>query len=158
MRALPALCVAAAYAIFAAATVPLALSDVRERRLPNRPLAAATAAVAGALLAAAALGGEWARLAGAAAASAAYFAALLLLRAASRGGLGGGDVKLGPLLGLALGWVGSAAAALWAPLLVAVGAGAAGLVARRRGRAEFALGPVLLAGAWGGILLGVAAP
>jgi leader peptidase (prepilin peptidase)/N-methyltransferase len=70
-------------------------------------------------------------------------------------GMGRGDVKLGLLLGLFVGWVAptgldAVRLALYALLLSLLGGSLVGIavnVVRRRGRAEFPLGPALAAGA-----------
>jgi leader peptidase (prepilin peptidase)/N-methyltransferase len=70
-------------------------------------------------------------------------------------GMGRGDVKLGVLLGLFVGWVAPSGLdavrlALYALLLSLLGGSVVGLTinaVRRRGRAEFPLGPALAAGA-----------
>lgn len=72
------------------------------------------------------------------------------------GGMGMGDVKLAAVLGLYLGWLGVAPAAVGLVAGFLLG-GAAGLVLLLRGRgrkAKVAFGPWLLAGAWTGIFLG----
>lgn len=74
---------------------------------------------------------------------------LRILQLLSRGDLGGGDVSLGVLTGLHLGWL--AIGNVWIALLVSfVLGGAAGLVtllARRDRRHHMAFGPSLVAGA-----------
>ncbi|MBO8128749.1 MAG: prepilin peptidase [Peptococcaceae bacterium] len=79
---------------------------------------------------------------------------LLLLAVASRGGMGGGDIKLAAVVGLYLGW----SQGLLALFLAAVMAGAAGLVLmvlRIKGRKDYiAFGPGIAAGAFVTILWG----
>ncbi|RGE23751.1 prepilin peptidase [Leucobacter sp. wl10] len=150
-----AACVAVAYLALAVASARLIVIDLRERRLPNRLLGWTGAAFGALLVAASALGGLWPELVRAAAGGAGYGALLLLLRVLAPGAIGGGDVKLAPLVGAATGWVGIAAATVWAPLGLAVCAGIAGARARIRGRRDLAFGPVLLAGGWFGIAAGL---
>ena len=133
----------------AAVAVALALIDLDVQRLPDA-IVLPSYLVAGVLLAPAALLGDGLApvLRGLAAAAVLW----VVYRALAHfGGMGGGDVKLAPLLGFYLGWLG------WGP--VAVGAFAAfllgGLVgavlmatrtAGRKSRIPF--GPYMLAGAF----------
>lgn len=144
-----------AFALFAAASARLIVVDLREHRLPNRLLAWSSGLVGGLLVLAASLGGEWGRLGSAILAAAVYGVAMLGLRLLGRGALGAGDVKLAPLVGAVSAWVDPWAAMLWTPLLIAVIGTVAGAVARRRRRVELAFGPVMLAGCWLGLGLGV---
>jgi leader peptidase (prepilin peptidase)/N-methyltransferase len=71
--------------------------------------------------------------------------------------MGFGDVKLAPVLGVTLGWVGVGAAAvgLFAAFLVGGVVGVALMIARRAGRrSHLAFGPYLLLGALLGLLVG----
>ncbi|MFI6098178.1 prepilin peptidase [Lentzea sp. NPDC051213] len=92
------------YSYLAAIGVCLAFIDVIERRLPG-VLLLPSFVVLGALFAVSAIvhsnGSSFARALAGLAASAAFYVVLGL---AAGGGLGAGDVKLGGLLGLALGW------------------------------------------------------
>ena len=78
------------------------------------------------------------------------WSALRLLQLASRGDLGGGDVRLGALLGLYLGWI-SYEALVMALLAAAVIAGIYAMVVIAVNRAtrstRFAFGPFLIVGA-----------
>jgi len=138
-----------AYLYLAAVAIALALIDLDVMRLPNA-IVLPSYAVAAALLVPAALLGEGPApiLRGLAAAALLW---LVYRGLAHFGGMGGGDVKLAPLLGFYLGWLG------WGP--VAVGGFAAfllgGLVgvtlmatrlAGRKSRIPF--GPYMLAGAF----------
>ena len=138
-----------AYLYLAAVAVALALIDLDVQRLPDA-IVLPSYLVAGVLLAPAALLGDGIApvLRGLAAAAVLWVVYRVL---AQVGGMGGGDVKLAPLLGFYLGWLG------WGP--VAVGAFAAfllgGLVgvvlmatrtAGRKSRIPF--GPYMLAGAF----------
>lgn len=81
-------------------------------------------------------------------------APLLAVRVLSRGGLGGGDVKLAAAGGLWLGWQGATVAlalAFWGGGLAATGLLLSG---RRRGQDEMAFGPFLAFGIWVSFLFG----
>lgn len=135
----------------------LARIDLAVRRLPDvltLPLGAGTAAVLGVAALLPGHEGSWPRaLSGAAALGVAYFVLLLI----NPSGMGFGDVKLAPTLGLALGWYG------WPVLFVGTFAGfllgaVAGLILLATGRADrrtpIPFGPFMLLGALGGVLLG----
>jgi len=80
------------------------------------------------------------------------FSLLLLIAVASRGGMGGGDIKLGLAIGLALGWrlaLVAAAAAFFTGGILAVGM----LLRGKKGKA-LPFGPFLAAGAWIAMFLG----
>jgi leader peptidase (prepilin peptidase)/N-methyltransferase len=138
------------YSVLAALGVALGVIDVIEQRLPS-VLIYSGVAVIGALLATSAIvhsrGPDFLRALVGMAATAVFYLVLALV---SGGGLGAGDVKLGGLLGLALGWLSwsalvtaiilgwSAAALMW-PLLRAT---------RRRPQGSLVpMGPFLLLGA-----------
>ncbi|MEU1628678.1 A24 family peptidase [Streptomyces sp. NPDC020096] len=135
----------------------LARVDLAVRRLPDVltiPAAAGTALLLGAAALLPAHTGSWPRaLLGGLALGAGYLVLLL----ANPSGMGLGDVKLAPTLGLALGWYG------WPVLLAgtflgfALG-GVTGLVllAARRAdrRTAIPFGPFMLVGALAGMLLG----
>lgn len=139
-----------AFAVLALLMVPLAIIDIRTHRLPDRLTAAAALGV-GVLLSVATVGAPTLDDAGRALlGGAAALAALGLLRIAVPSGLGFGDVKLGGVLGLALGWQG------WAAVMVGLVAGfvlgavtALVLMAARRATLRTALpfGPSLILGA-----------
>lgn len=123
--------------IFVTGLVALAFIDLDHLKLPKVIVWPLGAAVAAALLLAAGIDGQWHRLAVAAICGAVEFAVLLAINLASPRALGFGDVRLGPVLGLALGWLGWRYA-LWgffaANLLgsvVGVGLIAAGRAGRR---------------------------
>ncbi len=138
------------YSVLAALGVALSLIDLAEQRLPS-VLVYIGIALVGALLATSAMlhsrGPDLLRaLTGMALLTAFY----LVLALSSRGGLGSGDVKLGGLLGLALGWLS------WSALITATFLGwfAAALTwlllhtAQRRLRGSLLpMGPFLLFGA-----------
>ncbi|MGW9020071.1 hypothetical protein ACWGOE_01150 [Leucobacter chromiiresistens] len=175
---LPAALASAAFALFAVWTPVLSAADIRERRLPNLLLLLATsttlpmllasaaasalapASASGAMAAASTAGAPGERSAirlildtlGPGAAAGVLLAALWWWAPA---GIGGGDVKLAPLIGavtgFAAGWVG-AALALTAAFGFAALSGA--LLRLRRPRARGAddrgvpFAPCLFAGAW----------
>ncbi|MEI6590495.1 MAG: A24 family peptidase [Actinomycetes bacterium] len=124
---------------------PLAVTDIREYRLPNRlVLPGFGFALVGQLVALSF--GNW-QLLQALALSLATFA--LGFFANSRGFLGMGDVKLATLISLNLGWFAALQAALALVVALAL-AGAVALAAAAFGRnvygTRIALGPYLLAG------------
>jgi leader peptidase (prepilin peptidase)/N-methyltransferase len=134
----------------AAVTPRLVAVDIAEHRLPDRVvLPGWPVALAAALLEAAA-GGTPVLVA--LAAGAGYGALLLVLHVA--GGMGFGDVKLAPVLGLAAAAV-TPAAAVAAPLLAFLAGGVVAVVAlARSGRgARIPFGPAMLLGAWAAVLL-----
>ncbi|WP_405372343.1 prepilin peptidase, partial [Microbacterium sp. Ld14] len=96
--------VALAYAWLAVASIVLALVDARTHRLPNRWVLPGYPVFGGLVAIACLLGAPWQNALRAALAGLLLFGFYLILRAA--GGMGGGDVKLAGVLGLALGWVG----------------------------------------------------
>ncbi|MEJ6489530.1 prepilin peptidase [Leucobacter sp. USCH14] len=129
--AVATVCAVVAFALFAVWTVLLSVVDVRERRLPNRLVSLALCTTLPALLAStAALGldGGAGLVSGdrpamrvaldtviAAAACGAGFAVLWRWAPA---GIGGGDVKLAPLIGAVTGFAGGGTAALAAVVIV----------------------------------------
>jgi len=148
-----------AYLGLAAASIALAVIDIRVRRLPDAIVLPAFAVLAVLLAAAALVSGDLGALLRALLGAVAMLVLYLLIHLATRGGMGFGDVKLAAVLGLATGWVG------WDALIVAVVAafvlgGAFGLTMlalRRAGRrSAVPFGPWMLAGAWVGILAGPA--
>ncbi len=125
--------------------------DARTKRLPRR-LIYATAAGVAPLLAVAALAArhEPRRLAWMAVCAAASVAVLLLMYAVSRGGFGDGDVRLGGVIGLTLGYFGWRVAAMGLTLGFMAGAfGGLVAVAMRRAtlRSPIPFGPFMAAGA-----------
>jgi leader peptidase (prepilin peptidase)/N-methyltransferase len=136
-------------------TPPLVRIDVMEHRLPNRlvlPALAVAAPLAAVDAAVRRMPPLEPSLMGFAVGGVLYACAVL-------GGLGMGDVKLGALLGLAVGCFGVSAVLLFAVVSVC-SAGLAGVVvvfaARARGgspgwRTRIPFGPFLLLGCWGAI-------
>jgi leader peptidase (prepilin peptidase)/N-methyltransferase len=138
-----------AYLYLAAIAVALALIDLDVMRLPNA-IVLPSYLVAGVLLGPAALlGDDLAAIVRGVLAAAALWAFYQLL--ALFGGMGGGDVKLAPLLGLYLGWLGWSAVAVGAFAAFLLG-GLVGValmatkLANRKSRIPF--GPYMLAGAF----------
>jgi leader peptidase (prepilin peptidase)/N-methyltransferase len=126
----------------AAVTPELVRTDLRDQRLPNRMVVPGLAVGLAAwvlnpapvpLLAALAYAG-------------------LLFVLALAGGVGGGDVKLAALLGLASPTLAVAVAAPLAAFLVG-GAAAVVVLVRRGRRARLAFGPAMLAGYWAAVLV-----
>ncbi|MFT4210724.1 MAG: A24 family peptidase [Microbacterium sp.] len=146
-----------AYLYLAAISVVLAVVDADVRRLPNAIVLPAYPVLLVLLTLACLFGAEWAALLRAVVGGAVLYLCFALLRLAGPGGMGGGDVKLAGVLGIALGWIGGGA------LVVGVFAAFLGgglfsvllLMTRRAGRrTAIPFGPWLLLGAWVGILWG----
>lgn len=143
----------------AACGVPLALIDVRVRRLPGVLTAPAWAGAFAVFLAAAAAGGQWGTLARAAAGCACAAGVFALMRLLPRRyAPGPGDVKLAASLGLVLGWAGwlqLSRGLIAGPLLDGVWGTV--LLAARPGRRDWGmrlpLGPFLLAGSFLALIL-----
>jgi leader peptidase (prepilin peptidase)/N-methyltransferase len=134
----------------AAVGVPLAVIDILEQRLPTRLVMPSIAVLATLYAVGSVLHPEdLSDLVRAVLGAGVLVAFYLVLALASRGGLGAGDVKLGGVLGLVLGWSG------WSVLIAATFLGwfAAAVwlvarVARRRPRnSPLPMGPFLLFGA-----------
>ncbi len=150
----------AAWLVTAPVAVLMALVDWRVRRLPDALTLPLVVILAGALGLVGLLTGEagaWRRaLLGGLLLAACY----LLLYVVNPSGIGLGDVKLAAGLGVALGWYG------WRTLVTGGAAGVligalygAGLLLVRPGARKTAmpLGPFMIIGAFGGLLLGAAA-
>lgn len=146
-----------AYLYLAAISITLTLIDLDTRRLPNAIVLPSYVVLGMLFTAACLLGAPWEALLRAAVGGAGLFAFYLLLRLIRPGGMGGGDVKLAGVLGLALGWIG------WGALVVGTFAafvfgGVFGIVlmlTRRAGRrSAVAFGPWMVLGAWTGIFAG----
>ena len=102
-----ALAPGAAVLIVATATVFLCaavMTDIRSQIIPNKLNIAFFVCASAAVSAVAATRGDTASIARACAAAALLFGVFWLLHAVSKQGLGGGDVKLAPSLGLVLGF------------------------------------------------------
>ena len=138
--------VAAGLAWLALATPRLISRDIAEHRLPDAIVLPALATAGGAVL----IDGR--NVAAATAAATGY--GLLLLVLHLLGGMGLGDVKLAPVLGLLTGALGPSAAVA-APLVafLAGGVAAAAVLVRRGPGAAMPFGPAMLLGAWAAVLL-----
>lgn len=145
----------AAYLWFAAASIALALIDIDFQRLPNRIVLPSTVVVIVLLSLAAIVQLDLTRLVSTLGGAAAMFALYLVIMLVYPQGIGGGDVKLAPMIGAALGYVG------WSELAAGAFAGfvlgalwAVALIARRAGSRKTGLpfGPFMLLGAWIGLV------
>ncbi len=139
-----------AYLLFAWLTVGLTWIDLDVHRLPVG-LVVPTALWLVALLAVASLATLDRRWLGALVGALAMGAVYLLLAALPGGGVGGGDVRLAPVIGGLLGWLGagSVVVGLLAGILVGGLAAVALLALRRVGlRSSIAYGPAMCLGAW----------
>lgn len=142
---------------FAGAGIALAAIDLEHRRLPDAIVLPSLGVVTVLLAASAALAGDWLRLGQTLGGGAALFAGYLLIAIVYPAGMGGGDVKLAPLVGVVLGWVGWSAVVVGAFAGFLLGAlwGVALMLLRRGGRkTALPFGPFMLLGAWIGIVGG----
>ncbi|KQX07957.1 MULTISPECIES: prepilin peptidase [unclassified Leifsonia] len=146
-----------AYLYLAAISVALALIDFDTHTLPNRIVLPGYPVLAVLFTASAALGGAWDALLGAGVGLLIVGGTYLLLGLIAPRGMGGGDVKLSGVIGMALGWLG------WGPLIVGslsafiLGGlfGLALILLRKADRTSgIPFGPWMLLGAWIGILAG----
>jgi leader peptidase (prepilin peptidase) / N-methyltransferase len=143
--------VGTAYCAMLPLLAALAAIDLDVHRLPDRLTGALTVGCAVAVLTASAAVGDSAALGRSTVAGAGLGVGYLVLRLLSpgRAGIGFGDVKLAPALGLLLGWV-SWSAVVTGTLLAFVGGGAWAcllLVTRRaRGTDRIAFGPFMILG------------
>ncbi|MEU9098084.1 A24 family peptidase [Streptomyces sp. NPDC048361] len=150
----------AVWLLLAPLAVLLALVDLAVRRLPDvltLPLAGAAAVLLGLAALVPGHAGSWTTALLGGLALGAGYGVLFLINPA---GLGFGDVKLALGLGVTLGWYGWPYLFAGALLGLVLGAlyGLGLLVLRRASRkAAFPLGPFLIAGAFGALLLGAAA-
>lgn len=151
----------ASFLVLFAALVAVSAIDVAHHRLPDAVVLPALGASVALLVAATVGSGSLAPLQRASVGAAVYFVLLLVAHLASPRGMGFGDVKLGALLGLHLGWSapsypGVVALVLWA-MLLAFGVGSAVgvvLLGLRRRSEPVAFGPFLALGATVVVLLG----
>ncbi|HET9692346.1 MAG TPA: prepilin peptidase [Acidimicrobiales bacterium] len=95
-----------AEAALTAGLVALGLIDADTMRLPKKVVWPTAAVLVALLLVAAGVGGQWHRLGVAAISAAVSGAVFLLIHLAVPRGMGFGDVRLSPVIGLGLGWVG----------------------------------------------------
>lgn len=122
--------------IFVAGLVALSFIDLDHMLLPRQIVYIIGAGVAAALLVAAAHDNAWHRLEVAAICAAVEFAILFTINFVSPRSLGFGDVRLGPVIALALGWLGWRYAFLGflAANLIGAVVGIALIAVRRAGR------------------------
>lgn len=138
-----------AYLYLAAVAIALAAIDLDVLRLPDR-IVLPSYGVAPLLLVPATIAGHNLHAAARGLAAAAVLYAVYRLLAAIPQGMGGGDVKLAPLLGLYLGWLGwsSVAVGAFGGFVLGGVVGVALLATRRAGRrSRIPFGPSMLAGA-----------
>jgi len=134
----------------------LLVIDARTHRLPNRIVLPTLAAVLAFVGIDALVTGQSGSMIGAVLGMLVLGGIYAVLRATSRGGIGGGDVKLAVVIGLVLGWHGWQALAVGAASAFVLGAlYALALMATRRANrsTRIAFGPWMIIGA----VLGVAA-
>jgi leader peptidase (prepilin peptidase) / N-methyltransferase len=146
-----------AYLAFAFVCLVLAVIDAATRLLPNRITYPAFPVVAGLLLVASLGLGELGRLGRGLLAAASVGGLFLLLALLSPHGMGVGDGKLAPTLGLALGWLswGTVAVGMVAGFLLGGLAGLGGMLALGLSRtSRLPFGPWLVVGALLGVLVG----
>lgn len=146
-----------AYLYLAAISIALTLIDLDTRRLPNAIVLPSYIVLAVLFTAACLFGAPWEALLRAAIAGGALFAFYWLLRAVKPGGMGGGDVKLAGVLGMALGWIGWGALIVgaFAAFLIGGVVGIALMLTRRATRkTAVPFGPFMVVGAWIGIVAG----
>lgn len=95
-----------AFLVLLAALMVLAWIDFDHLLLPKRVVYPSSIAVLALLLAAAAATGDWHRLLSAIVCAVIWFAVFFTINMVSPRALGFGDVRLSPMLGLGLGWLG----------------------------------------------------
>jgi leader peptidase (prepilin peptidase) / N-methyltransferase len=146
-----------AFCVLSAGLVALSWIDLRTRRLP-REITYVTAALGAPLLVIAALvGDEPRRVITMVAGAAIALAFMALLYVLSRGGLGDGDVRLSPLLGAYLGWLGLpyVPVGLFLGFLFGSVVGLAAMAVGRAGRkTAIPFGPFLAAGTIVAVFIG----
>jgi leader peptidase (prepilin peptidase)/N-methyltransferase len=147
----------AAFCVLGAGLVALTWIDLRTKRLP-REITYTTMLVGAPLLAVAAVAeGEPSRIATAAGGAVLALAMMGGLYVASRGGLGDGDVRLSPLLGMYLGWMslGYVPVGIFLGFVFGAAVSVVLLAAGRAGRkTALPFGPFLALGTVVGILVG----
>jgi leader peptidase (prepilin peptidase)/N-methyltransferase len=146
-----------AFWVLCAALVALVWIDLREFRLPREITYTAFALSAVIMLIAALVKNEPERLGKAGLGAGIALAVMLVIYLASRGGMGEGDVRLAPLLGLHLGWIrpGVVPIGLFLGFLLGAVAGLLGMAIGRAGRkTALPFGPFLAAGTVAAIWLG----
>lgn len=147
---LPAWWLIAAICWLGACAIPLAVIDMRQRRLPDVLTGLAYGGTV-ALLLPAGVDGDWTGFLRSVAGGLALALAFLILAVVSGGALGLGDVKLAASLGTALAWFGwpVLVAGVLAGFATAAGYGIVLLAARRATwRQQIPFGPFMIAGAF----------
>ena len=142
--------VIAAHLVLLVVGVGLLIIDARTHRLPDRIVLPSLAATLLLVVVEALAVQAAARLLQAAAGMVVLCGFFIVLRLASRGGMGGGDVKLAALLGVVLGWHGWTAVVLGlaAAFLLASLYALALMALRRAGpKTRIAFGPWMILGA-----------
>ncbi|MDP1876759.1 MAG: prepilin peptidase [Actinomycetota bacterium] len=143
--------------VLGSAGIALVVIDAEHHRLPNVIVLPLYPAGVIGLALAGLIGGRW-PIAAAAVGAGIWLAVIGGLWAVSRGrGMGFGDVKLAPVLGVTLGWVGVSAAVVGLGAAFVAGGifGAVLLLSGRAGRGtHLAFGPFLIVGAAVGLVLG----
>ena len=143
-----------AYLLFGVAAAIVTVTDLVERRIPNRVVGPAAGTLSLLGLAAGVSGDPW-PLARAAVAMVALAGFYVLLSLAFPGGMGMGDAKWAGVVGLVLGYLGWAAVAdatllgFWAAALFVL---ARRLAAPRLGRATVPMAPFMVVGAIAAVL------
>lgn len=147
----------AAFLWLAGASIALVLIDLEHQRLPDAIVLPSIGMVGVLLALAAVFSADWPRLIGVVGAAALLFVLYLLIALIYPKGIGGGDVKLAPLTGAALGYIGWAAVAVGAFGAFILGAIVGlGLIAVRRATRKTGIpfGPFMLLGCWIGAVWG----
>jgi leader peptidase (prepilin peptidase)/N-methyltransferase len=144
------------FSYLAVVGVVLAVVDTIEQRLPRSVIGPSFLLIGAMLAAHAMFTHDWSSLFQAIIGSGALAGLYLTLAITSRGGLGAGDVRVGGLLGFAMGWL-SWTTILGGTLLAWSAALGALLVMRLLGNSahHIAMGPFLIAGAFTWIVLGL---
>ena len=159
MRAWAAWLALAAYLWFSAVSIALTLIDLEHQRLPDAIVLPSFGVILVLLAASSALASGWGQLVPTLGAAAALFALYFLIVLVYPAGMGRGDVKLAPLVGAVLGFIGWGAVAVGAFSGFFIGAviGLSLIAAKKAGRKTgLPFGPSMLVGAWVGIIWGEA--
>ena len=138
-----------AFCVFAAGLTGLTVIDLKTQRLPREVSYTVMALGAPLLVIAAFIEDEPRRIYMAAIGAAIALAVMTTLYIASRGGLGDGDVRLSPLLGMYLGWLnpGLALVGLFYGFILGAVIGLAMMIVGKAGRrTQLPFGPFLAAG------------
>lgn len=149
-----------AYLWFTSAGIALTIIDIEHQRLPNAIVAPAFVMITVLLCGAALLSDgepDWNQLIRVLGSAAALFVLYLGLVFIAPSGMGAGDVKLAPVTGAVLGFIGWGALTVGAFAAFLLGAlfGLLSIVFGRRGRkSKIPFGPFMIIGAWIGILFG----